>query len=211
MNLKSFLSIIFCFILLTSCRDKQSTEETDTLNMEENEFSTIDRDTSSDTDDQEGARQDRDTVGQSGVSTNSKVDEPGDISTTRPNTGKSFTGQYIKIGNEDDSACACYCLDLSAGNTELCLIEGDMFIKARLQKNSDNSFDVFLVEPSTRNIQGKDIPWQDFDRNSAIATIKLASNGELELDWLGFKINGDIAVDYAILGKKTLEGKYKKK
>jgi zinc D-Ala-D-Ala carboxypeptidase len=33
----------------------------------------------------------------------------------------------------------------------------------------------------------------------------------MELDWLGFTINGDLAMDYAIFGKKTLEGQYKKK
>lgn len=211
MKLKSFLSIIFCFILLTSCRDKQNNEESDTLNMEENEFSTIDRNNSKDTVYEEGEQEGRDTAGQSGVSTNSRVDEPGDNTTTRPNTGKTLTGQYIKVGNENDSNCGCFCINLNSGNAELCLIEGEMYVTTRLQKNPDNSIDVYLVEPAARNIQGKDIPWKDFDRSSAIATIKPTGNGELDLDWLGFKINGDIAVDYAILGKKTLEGKYKKK
>jgi len=30
------------------------------------------------------------------------------------------------------------------------------------------------------------------------------------LDWKGFYIDGELAVDYAIYGKKTLEGTYKK-
>jgi hypothetical protein len=30
------------------------------------------------------------------------------------------------------------------------------------------------------------------------------------LDWKGFSIDGELAVDYAIFGKKTLEGTYKK-
>src|SRR5690606_23596191 len=137
--------------------------------------------------------------------------EPNDRSQENRTTTNSLSGQFIKKGEENDAGCNCYCINLSSTTAELCLIQGDMYVNTRLQKNIDNSIDVFLVEPSTRNTQGKDIPWQDFDRNSAIATIKPASNGELEFDWLGFKINGDIAVDYAILGKKTLEGTYKKK
>ena len=138
---------------------------------------------------------------------------PDGVTVQDPDTPTSnTTGTYIKIGEESDSNCNCYCLNLNpAGNKELCLVPGEMYITSRFQKNSDNSIDVFLVEPAARNTQGKDMPWKDFDRNRPIAKIVPQANGEMDFDWLGFKINGDLAMDYAIFGKKTLEGQYKKK
>ncbi len=138
-------------------------------------------------------------------------ESPGSGSTTNPDRSVSnASGKYIKTGEESDTNCSCYCIDLNpSGNQELCLVPGEMYITARLQKNSDNSIDVFLVDPSSRNTQGNDMPWKDFDRNSAIAKITPKANGIIDLDWLGFKINGDLAMDYALFGKKTLEGEYK--
>ncbi|UJH91104.1 hypothetical protein LZ575_21045 [Antarcticibacterium sp. 1MA-6-2] len=78
-------------------------------------------------------------------------------------------------------------------------------------EKSGNNINIYFIEPSARSSEGKDIPWKDFDKNSPIATIIPQNNGEIELDWLGFTVNGDLAMDYAIYGKKTLEGVYKKK
>lgn len=210
MSMRTFFSIIACFILLISCRENQTREDRDILNTDENEFSPVDRNIPRENvDDQEFAEEENTGTNRTS-SPNTQVNDP-DREGENRNTSNALTGQFIKIGQENDSNCNCYCLNLSSTTAELCIIPGDMYINTRLQRNTDNTIDLFLVEPATRNTQGKDIPWQDFDRNNAIATIKPASNGELEFDWLGFKINGDIAVDYAILGKKTLEGTYKKK
>ncbi|HSI71388.1 MAG TPA: hypothetical protein VK941_14220, partial [Gillisia sp.] len=93
---------------------------------------------------------------------------------------------------------------------ELCLKEKSIFITARMSRGDEGTVNIFLVEPANRNTEGDDIPWKEFDTNVPIATISPSKNGEMELDWLGFTINGDLAIDYAIYGKKTLEGTYKK-
>lgn len=122
-----------------------------------------------------------------------------------------ISGLYIKVGEESDNNCGCYCLDINLNSgSEMCLVKDEMYVNTRFQKNNDNTINVFLVSPSTRNKQ-KDVPFESFDTDSPIATISPMSNGELKLDWLGFKTNGDLLTDYAIYGKKTLEGNYKKK
>lgn len=120
-------------------------------------------------------------------------------------------GKYIKDG-ETDGSCECYCVEVSlTGITELCLKEETIFINARMARGNGGVVNIFLVEPAARNTEGEDIPWEDFDKNIPIATFSSSKSGKMELDWLGFTINGDLAMDYAIFGKKTLEGDYKKK
>lgn len=127
------------------------------------------------------------------------------------NRSTIIAGTYIKVGEEKDSGCNCYCLDINFNSgSELCLVQNEQYINTRFQKNSDNTINVFFVGPSSRNKQSE-IPFQDFDKDTPIATISPLSNGELELNWLGFKSNGDLLTDYAIYGKKTLEGNYKRK
>ena len=82
-----------------------------------------------------------------------------------------------------------------------------MYINVRFKKTV-NGYDAFYVSPSSRN-KNRDLPWEDFSKEDAIASLKATNNG-LELDWLGFKIDGQIATDYAIFGKKTLEGNFTK-
>lgn len=120
-------------------------------------------------------------------------------------------GKYIREG-EEDGDCNCYCLELTfTGTTELCLKEEAIFITTRMSRGEDGMVNIYFVEPAARNSEGKDIPWNDFDTNTPIANISTSENGKMQLDWLGFTINGDLAMDYAIYGKKTLEGLYKKK
>lgn len=124
----------------------------------------------------------------------------------------SLSGNFMKIGEEMDNSCTCYCVNINyTGNSELCLSPSKMYINIRMAKKSNQNTDIFFVSPSSKNTEGKDIPWSKFDKNVPIATITSKENGEIDLDWLGFSINGDLAIDYAILGKKTLEGNYKKK
>lgn len=209
MSIRAFYTIVFCFLFLLSCRDNDSRDHQNDLNTEENEFSPVDRNIPREGIDDAEMEENAGTVRER--TPNTKSNEPAERNTENQTTRAALTGQYIKTGEESDSNCNCYCLDLSSNTAELCLVNGKMYVNTRLQKNPNNTIDVFLVEPSGRNTDGKDIPWNDFDRNSAIATIKPTSNGEMEFDWLGFKINGDLAIDYALFGKKTLEGTYKKK
>lgn len=207
MNIRAIYTIVFCLLLFLSCKDTETRNEQNNSNTEENEFSTVDSNISEERIDEEDAEDNSETA-RNTPNTQVEDKKPSD---TGNQTRTALTGQFIKIGEESDSNCNCYCLDLSSSTAKLCLVNGKMYVNTRLQKNSNNIIDVFLVEPAGGNIDGKDMPWKDFDRNSPIATIKSKSNGNLEFDWLGFKINGDLAVDYAIFGKKTLEGDYKKK
>ncbi len=121
-------------------------------------------------------------------------------------------GHYIKIGQEEDMHCGCYCLDINFNSiSELCLSPDTIYIQVRFEMTDSNLIEVYLTAPSDRNSQGEKISWDLFDRDRPIAIISPSSSGELDLDWLGFSIKGELAMDYAIFGKKTLEGKFKKK
>lgn len=127
-------------------------------------------------------------------------------------TPVSLEGNYIKSGREKDASCDCYCIEVNLATPfEVCIREKEIYIVTRLQRSQDNILHMYLVEPSAKNTGGKDIPWDKFDRDQPIATLIQNNTGELELDWLGFTINGDLAIDYAVYGKKTLEGNYTKK
>ncbi len=124
----------------------------------------------------------------------------------------SLSGTFIKLGEESDKECNCYCLDIDYNSTsELCLIPGEMYIETRMKRSNDNTVNLFLVGPSAKNTTGENIPWDTFDTNIPIASVTSIANGDLQMNWLGFTSNGDLAMDYAIYGKKTLEGIYKKK
>ncbi|CAN5405892.1 hypothetical protein BH23BAC2_BH23BAC2_08730 [soil metagenome] len=209
MKTYKFITTLLCFVLLIACRDAESQRDNNETNQFDNEeFSPVDRNIPRDkVDDEQRRSTNEDDTSRERTTT------PGQTKENRETVTSSavMAGQYIKTGQENDNSCNCYCIDLSATNPELCLVNNELYISTRFQKKLNNSIDVFLVNPSTRNSQGKEIPWKDFDRNAPIATITPKSNGELEFDWLGFTINGDLAVDYAIYGKKTLEGTFKKK
>lgn len=207
MKLRSFTPILLSLFLLTACRNEENRDE-----IQESTESTREYEETS-------TEEQKSSPAQSTGSTQSSSDErqPGSGSIDTEGTGSDSQasalseGNYIKDG-ETDSNCACYCINLSfSGTTELCLREETMFITTRMSRGNGNVVNIYLVEPANRSTEGEDIPWNDFDKNTPIATITPAANGQMELDWLGFTINGDLAMDYAIYGKKTLEGTYKKK
>ena len=212
MKLSKFpMALAILFVSISSCKNSDSGND-----VSSDDIITIENETRDDRDPKTTDTRTTEDLNRNSNQTNDASPDGGTV--THPDTPTSNTartsnaaGTYIKIGEESDSNCNCYCLDLNtAGNKELCLVPGEMYITTRFQKNSDNSMDVFLVDPSARNTQGKDMPWKDFDRTSPIAKIVPQANGEMDFDWLGFKINGDLAMDYALFGKKTLEGQYKK-
>ncbi|QED36276.1 hypothetical protein FK178_00360 [Antarcticibacterium arcticum] len=212
MNINKFpLVFALLFVVASSCKNSNSGDDV----KESDDVITIEGDTRDPNNPEfegSGVTKDRNIYNEDIDSTNNEDPGSGNNTSNPDRSVSNTTGKYIKTGEESDTNCHCYCVDLNtSGTQELCLVPGEMYISARLQKNSDNSIDVFLVEPSARNTQGKDMPWKDFDRNSAIAKITPQSKGSIDLDWLGFKINGDLAMDYALFGKKTLEGEYKLK
>ncbi|MDN3596539.1 hypothetical protein [Zunongwangia endophytica] len=130
------------------------------------------------------------------------------IDTSKTNsTAGDISGRYSKEGKMDE-ACSCYCVEVSlTGNSEFCLQPDQIYINVRFEKMG-NEYHAFYVSPSSKN-KNKDLPWADFSKEDPIAKLNPTNNG-LKLDWIGFKIDGKIASDYAIFGKKTLEGDFKK-
>ncbi|MFD1096700.1 hypothetical protein [Salegentibacter chungangensis] len=113
---------------------------------------------------------------------------------------------YMKSGEETDISCKCYCLDVNpGGSSELCLTKDEIYITARFESNAEG-IDLYYVSPSANNTNDE-LPWDKFDKNIPVASLKPTPEG-LKLDWKGFSIDGKLAVDYAIYGKKTLEGEY---
>jgi hypothetical protein len=185
MKFKLILTTIGCFFILSSCKNQESGNHNSETRSESLTESGNNKDYSK-------------------TESTSKTD-------SKDSTG-TIEGQYIRIGEEADLNCECYCLDLNFTSTsELCLSPDKIYINGKFEKTNNNLINVYLTDPSDINSEGDKIPWAKFDRNIPIATITPQPNGELDLDWLGFSINGDLAMDYAIFGKKTLEGKFKKK
>ncbi|MGY5848866.1 hypothetical protein [Salegentibacter sp. F14] len=141
---------------------------------------------------------------------NDNRESPGNINggKTQNETQASidFT-KYVKIG-ENDVNCSCFCIDIvSTGQSELCLKDKEIYINARFSQEGATTL-VYFTGPSTKNTN-EELPWEEFDTQTPIAEITRTAEG-IELDWKGFSINGELAVDYAIYGKKTLEGSYRK-
>ena len=188
---------LFCLLLaLISCK-----------NQEENKKSQEDRQTENDIDNpKEIEAASGKYVPEEMKNTDEKEGAPNKNSRNSEEISENTT--YIKI-DENDANCNCYCLELDMGNnTELCLQEDEIYINTRYSREGDN-INMYYVSPSERNTD-EELPWQDFDTNTPIAVLQPAKNGNIALDWKGFAIDGELAVDYAIYGKKTLEGIYEK-
>ncbi len=126
------------------------------------------------------------------------------------NSATAISGTYLNTEHQKDTSCKCYCLEVAtSGSTELCLKENEMYINARFQQDGNN-INIFYTGKSSRTT-AENIPWDRFQTGTPIAILSPEPNGDLKLDWKGFRIDGEIAIDYALLGKKTLEGTYKKK
>ena len=121
-------------------------------------------------------------------------------------------GRYRKLEKDESSTdCNCKCIDVDFDATsEFCIVKDKIYINARCQKTGDNSADLYFVNVSREENPDRPIPWKDFDTDTPIASIEFKPDGTAELDWIGFNIDGKVATDYAIYGKKSLEGTYKK-
>jgi len=131
-------------------------------------------------------------------------------STPEPESNQDYSGTYINLAHINDNDCNCYCLEIVAGSSgELCLKPGELFMEANFRKVGE-SIHIFFKSASVNSTQN-DIPWNEIDTGTAVATFSKTGPNEFKLDWKGFQIDGKTAVDYALLGKKTLEGTYKLK
>lgn len=197
-----FYASLFClFLILVSCKNEESNQDEELNSRTEksvnNNISVVEPKRSN----AEGissASDENDTESTDGNSENNTEISEANIS---GNT-------YIKI-NESDANCNCYCLELDMNkSTELCLSEDEIYINARYAQDGDD-VNMYYVSPSNKNTN-EDLPWKEFDTNTPIAVLSAGENENMVLDWKGFSIDGELAVDYAIYGKKTLEGTYKK-
>jgi hypothetical protein len=125
---------------------------------------------------------------------------------------ESNLGKYRKlVKNKPAADCSCECIEISYDRaTEWCIDKDKMYINAMCKKTGDNTADVYFVSASRENSPDRVLPWNEFDTNTPVATLTFQQDGSAELDWLGFSKNGEVVTDYALYGKKTLEGTYKK-
>lgn len=142
---------------------------------------------------------------------NSAIENSKTLEITDTNTAitSSSEGTYVNIDNVDAAAgCNTIALNFNAA-TPLCIDKEGIIISVSYTKSGNNVTMTFngVIE----NQKDDTIPFEDFDTNTTLAEITLKPNGFLKLDWKGFTINNDLATDYAILGKKNLEGTFKKK
>ncbi len=208
---RSLFPSLLCLFLIISCKNKKNENDSLQIHDGKENYESAPSNNNQNITSPTSTGKSRDVAGEG--NNNANVDPNGEEKETGEDTRttKVSEGNYIKDG-ETDGNCSCFCVDLTFnGTTELCLKEEAIFITARMSRGERGLVNIYLVEPASRNTEGKDIPWEEFDTNVPIATISKNENGNMELDWLGFTINGDLAMDYAIWGKKTLEGTYKKK
>lgn len=144
-----------------------------------------------------------------------KVEEERDgvkIEKEDPKVTTTFNGKYRKMVKDEPAAdCNCNCVEISfEKDTEWCIVKDKIYITARSQKTGENSADLYLVGVSREENTDRPLPWKDFDTQSPIAKIAFQPDGSADINWIGFSTNGQVITDYAIYGKKTLEGKYKR-
>ncbi|SDS61096.1 hypothetical protein [Gramella sp. MAR_2010_147] len=194
------LLIILCFFFsLTACNDSKKDEASENK-QEQNESTSSQDDLDYTLEDQK-------------IKSDSSESEDSESKTDRlennDQTSNSISGLYVKNDEQEDFNCKCYCIDVNInGTSELCLTEGELYINGRFEQNGNN-IGIYYSGKSSGNTD-TEIPWDKFETGTPIAVLSPSPNG-FKLDWKGFSIDGKIAVDYALYGKKTLEGTYKKK
>ncbi|WP_029038394.1 hypothetical protein [Salinimicrobium xinjiangense] len=130
----------------------------------------------------------------------------------QPEIAANLDGRYRKIvDGKAATDCNCDCIEIDFDKpTEWCIDKDKLYITAQTRKSGENTADLFFISASREIEPDRALPWDDFDKNIPIATLVFTPDGGVELDWLGFSTNGEVATDYALYGKKTLEGTYKK-
>ncbi len=194
--MKTFALSFFLMLVLISCKnEEENSGDREEINTETTE--TVDDSAESQSANRDGAQ---DTSEYSNESPDSSSEE-------NKTSGAISNGTYVKM-DEDDPNCSCYCIEVTtSGQSELCLKDEEMYINARFSREN-GSVQIYYAGAAAKNTND-DLPWDEFDTDTPIAEMTSADDG-MELDWKGFTINGELAVDYAIYGKKSLEGNYKK-
>src|SRR5690606_36964610 len=202
--MKKLLFLFFLCSVFFACNDEKKRPDTiDDVPMENStpaDTSTVDT--------PEAEMIDEAATERDGLQTDPDGNEP-EVQEQQAATG--LTGKYRQLDPDEPGSCDCNCIEISyATPTELCIERDKIYINARFARVSNTKANVFLNEVVRSESPDRELPWQEFDKDTPIATVTRQPDGSVKLDWLGFAINGEIAVDYAIYGKKTLEGQYKK-
>lgn len=143
------------------------------------------------------------------METTPNPDTPDSEEETNETRSNGISGTYIKNDHPEDGNCSCFCIDVTInGTSELCLSKDKLYINGRFEQNGNN-IDIYYSGKSSKT-GDSDLPWDKFEKSTPIAVLSPSASG-FDLDWKGFTIDGEIAVDYALYGKKTLEGTYKRK
>ena len=193
---------MFClFLILVSCKNEES-------NQNEELNSKTEKSVNNNISEVEPKRSNAEGISSASDENSTESNDGNSENNTEVSEAKISGNTYIKI-DESDVNCNCYCLELDMNkSTELCLSEDEIYINARYAQAGDD-VNMYYASPSNKNTN-EDLPWKEFDTNTPIAVLSAGKNGNMVLDWKGFSIDGELAVDYAIYGKKTLEGTYKK-
>ena len=193
--------ILLClFLSITSCNDSKKGNDPDAdtnQNIDQN------LNQNSEMDSEDNSSKSNQNI-QSGDSYSKSENE-----SKKENRRSNIAGTYINTDHLEDNSCQCFCLEITTSTSELCLKENDLFINARFQQKGEN-VEIYFDGKSSRTSNDK-IPWDKFETGTPIAVLSPEGNDLMKLDWKGFSIDGKIAVDYALYGKKALEGTYKKK
>jgi len=199
--MKFHASLLCLFLILVSCKNEESNQDKE-LNLE------TEKSINNTISEVEPKRSNAEGISSASDENGTKSTDGNSENNTEFSEANISGNTYIKI-DESDANCNCYCLELDMNkNTELCLSEDKIYINARYAQAKDG-VNMYYVSPSNKNTN-EDLPWKEFDTNTPIAVLSTGENGNMVLDWKGFSIDGELAVDYAIYGKKTLEGTYKK-
>lgn len=180
---------IFLSVMLLGCNDQKSTTST---SAEINEQDTTSTDLPPG-----NIQEDRDAV---------------QTEKEQPRVAVALDGKYRKIENGEAALdCNCNCIEIDFDTpTQWCIEKDKLYITAKAEKSGENTANVFFISATKKNNPDREMPWDDFDTDTPVATLTFTPNGRVELDWLGFAVNGEVATDFALYGKKTLEGTYKK-
>ena len=130
----------------------------------------------------------------------------------RPRIAVALDGKYRKIEEGESGAdCNCNCIEINFdAPTEWCIDKDKLYITAQTKKTGDQTAEVYFVSANREIEPEREVPWDDFDTDTPVASLTFTPDGGVELDWLGFAVDGEVATDFALYGKKTLEGTYKK-
>ena len=196
--------ILLCiFLSLTSCNNSEKNNDPDAdpnqnINQNRNQNSGQNLDTNSQDNSSEPAENDP------SIDSQSRTENQ-----ANSNKISNLSGTYINTEHTADNNCKCFCIEITEGTSELCLKENEIYIDARFVKKGEN-MEIYYSGKSSGS-SDQEIPWDKFETGTPIAVISPEPGGNFKLDWKGFSIDGKIAIDYALYGKKTLEGTYKKK